>query len=94
MDRYQFNILKKRDAGLPLSPVEKMILYKDLDPYMSLQLQKYDMMRQIENRNKVLIDKDELDGISGKANLIRGILSQHQTPSIQNLLFTCQKFFP
>ena len=67
MDRYQFNILKKRDAGLPLSPVEKMILYKDLDPYMSLQLQKYDMMRQIENRNKVLIDKDELDALIKKA---------------------------
>lgn len=67
MDRYQFNILKKRDAGLPLSPMEKMILYKDLDPYMSLQLQKYDMMRQIENRNKVLIDKDELDALIKKA---------------------------
>lgn len=67
MDRYQFNILKKRDAGLPLSPVEKMILYKDLDPYMSLQLQKYDMMRQIENRNKVLIDKNELDALIKKA---------------------------
>ena len=67
MDRFQLNILKKRDAGLPLSPVEKMILYKDLDPYMSLQLQKYDMMRQIENRNKVLIDKDELDALIKKA---------------------------
>ena len=67
MDRFQLNILKKRDAGLPLSPVEKQILYRDLDPYTSWQLQKYDMMRQIENRNKVLIDKDELDALIKKA---------------------------
>lgn len=67
MDRYQFNILKKRDAGIPLSPMEKYVLYKDLDPYTSWQLQKYDMMRQIENRDKIVIDKKELDALIQKA---------------------------
>lgn len=67
MDIYQFRILQKRDAGIPLSLAEKEILYKDLDPYMKMQLQKYDMMRVIQNSNKVLIDKDELDALIKKA---------------------------
>ena len=67
MDIYQFRILQKRDAGIPLSPVEKQILYKDLEPYMRVQLQKYDMMREIQNRNKVLIDRDELEALIKKA---------------------------
>ena len=67
MDIYQFRILQKRDAGIPLSPVEKQILYQDLEPYMRVQLQKYDMMREIQNRNKVLIDRDELEALIKKA---------------------------
>lgn len=67
MDYYQRHLIQRRREGKYLSPMERYCLYKDLEPYDSYLLQKQDIMAEIANRDKIIIDKKEFDALVKKA---------------------------